>query len=101
MASRLELQELLENILGKSTDVWFQPPPSVVFNYPAIKYNLADIHTDKADNINYRKEKRYVVTLIHRDPDNTIVDDMIERGFVFDRFYAKDGLNHYVFMIYF
>lgn len=101
MASRLELQELLEDILGKSTDVWFQPPPSVELNYPAILYHLADIYTEKADNINYRKKKRYVVTLIHRDPDNTIVDNMIEKGFAFDRFYAKEGLNHYVFMIYF
>lgn len=100
MDSRLELQDLLESILGNE-NVYFQPPPSVLMEYPAIRYNLTDIHTEKADNMNYKRKRRYIVTLIHRDPDNEIVDKMIDNGFAFDRFYAKDGLNHYVFMIYY
>lgn len=100
MASRLELQSLLEEILG-SRNVYFQPPESTKMSYPAIRYNLIDIHTDKADNMNYKKIKRYIITLMHRDPDNDLVDKFIDKGFAFDRFYAKDGLNHYVFFIYY
>ena len=97
MGSRLLLHEKLKSILGNN-NVYFQPPPSVKMNYPAIKYNLADIRTDAADNINwYKKVNRYTVTLIHKDPDNTIKDALVENNFAFDRFYATDGLNHYVF----
>lgn len=100
MGSRLELHEKLVNILGND-HVYFQPPPSIRMEYPAIRYNLQDIYTSKADNLNYRKKKRYIITLIHKDPDNTIVDDLVNNNFQFEQFYAKDGLNHYVFTIYY
>lgn len=97
MGSRLLLHEKLKTILGND-NVYFQPPSSVNMHYPAIKYNLSDIRTDAADNINwYKKVNRYTVTLIHKNPDNDIVDKLIENNFSFDRFYATDGLNHYVF----
>lgn len=100
MASRLDLHDKLKDILGND-NVYFQPPPSVNLRYPCILYNLIDIYTAKADNMNYKKDKRYIITLIHKDPDNDIVDKLSDAGFSFDRFYAKDGLNHYVFLIYF
>lgn len=100
MASRLELHELLKTILGNS-NVYFQPPSNYNMSYPCIRYNLTDIYTEKANNMNYRKKRRYIITLIHKDPDNDIVDKLIDNGFAFDRFYAKDHLNHYVFLIYY
>ena len=37
MANRLDLQALLEDLLG-SRNVYYQPPESVKMNYPAIVY---------------------------------------------------------------
>ena len=100
MGSRLKLHEKLKTILGNE-NVYFQPPPSLNMKYPAIRYSLADIRTDAADNINYyKKVKRYTVILIHKNPDNERVDTLIENNFSFDRFYTSDGLNHYVFTYY-
>ena len=42
MASRLDLQTFLEEIL-ESRNVYFQPPESVKMKYPAIVYALDDI----------------------------------------------------------
>ena len=42
MANRLDLQALLEDLLG-SRNVYYQPPESVKMNYPAIVYALEDI----------------------------------------------------------
>ena len=45
MAPRLDLQKLLVELLG-SDNVYFQPPPSVQMNYPAIVYKLDDEKTE-------------------------------------------------------
>ena len=41
MANRLDLQALLEDLLG-SRNVYYQPPESDKMNYPAIVYALED-----------------------------------------------------------
>ena len=102
MSSRIELQTKLEAVLG-SRNVYFQPPESIKIKYPAIVYELADIMTDKANNKNYIRNHRYTVTLIHTNPDNELKDDLIDAFNLisFDRFYTKDGLNHYVYDLYY
>ena len=71
--------------------------------YPAIVYELVDIMTDKANNANYLRNHRYTLTLIHTDPDNKLKDDLLDafRTISFDRVYAKDGLYHYVYDLYY
>lgn len=102
MDSRIELQTKLEAVLG-SRNVYFQPPESLQMKYPAFVYELADIMTDKANNKNYIRNHRYTLTLIHDDPDNELKDDLLDAFNLisFDRFYAKDGLNHYVYDLYY
>ena len=101
MASRLDLQTLLESMLG-SRNVYFQPPESVELKYPCILYKLNKVKTDKADNTLYKKDNSYTVTLIHRDPDNTLKDELLYLPYCsFDRFYTADNLNHYVYTIYY
>lgn len=101
MGSRLELQTLLEAVLG-SKNVYFQPPETIKIKYPAIIYHLAAIRTDRADGINYRKGRNYTITLIHNDPDNSIVDSIIDLPYcAFDRCYISDNLYHYVFEIFY
>ena len=49
MANRLDLQALLEDLLG-SRNVYYQPPESKKMNYPAIVYTLEDIESTFADD---------------------------------------------------
>lgn len=99
--NRLELQTLLETILG-SRYVYFQPPESKKLKYPCITYELADIDTRKADDIKYLKFKRYTVTLIHSDPDNALIDVLDDLEYCeFDRVFISDNLYHYVYTLYF
>lgn len=100
--SRIDLQTKLETVLG-SRNVYFQPPESLQMKYPAFVYELADIITDKANNKNYIRNNRYTLTLIHKNPDNELKDTILDEfEFIsFDRFFSKDGLNHYVYDLYF
>lgn len=98
---RDELQYILEDILG-STEVYFQPPATLKMHYPAIVYSLTDIDDFKADNIRYVHHKAYMVTVIDKDPDSVIADKVSDLELCkFDRAYASDHLNHFVFRIFY
>lgn len=101
MAPRSELHQLLKEKLG-SDNVYFQPPPSVMMNYPAILYKR-DIGTTRfADDLPYARDLRYMVTVIDRDPDSEIPDRIAELPRCsYSRHYTVDNLNHDVFNINF
>lgn len=99
MDRRLELQQILEEILG-SDEVHFQPPASVELHYPAIIYSRAKIDSDYADNVVYRQGRKYRITVIDPDPDSEIVTAVSRLPQCkHDRHYAADNLNHDVFTI--
>ena len=103
MNSRVDLQMQLEAVLG-SRNVYFQPPETLKIKYPAIIYELSGIDITKADNSNYLKHRNYLVTLIHSDPDNDLVDKLLDHFLYIglDRPpYESDNLYHYVFDLYF
>lgn len=101
MGQRLELQQLLEDVLG-SDQVYFQPPANVQMKYPCIVYKRTFALTNFAGNLPYRYEKRYQVTVIDRDPDSAIPDKVAALPrCLFDRFFTADNLNHDVFNVYF
>lgn len=101
MASRLELQTLLENTLG-SRNVYYQPPASVQMKYPAIVYSRNDIENAFADNSVYAQNHAYLVTVIDRNPDSEIVEKVSRLPMcAFDRHYVVDNLNHDVFTLYY
>lgn len=101
MGTRLQLQALLEELLG-SEEVHFQAPSSDKMIYPAIVYNFSDEDVVHADNRPYKKVRRYQITLMHRDPDNTIADKISDLPKCrFDRFFTKANLNHYMYDLYF
>lgn len=100
MHDRIGLHTNLMNILG-SNKVYYQPPESIRLEYPCILYELDDIPTSKANNKNYLKDKRYSITLIHKDPENGVVDRLLELPLIsFDRSYQADNLHHFVFTLY-
>ena len=72
MANRLDLQALLEDLLG-SRNVYYQPPESVKMNYPAIVYALEDIENTFADDGVYLSNRKYLVTVIDKNPDSLLL----------------------------
>jgi len=101
MASRTDLQTLLENTLG-SSNVYFQPPPGFQLSYPCIIYSRNDIDTRHADNSPYSLTKQYRVTVIDADPDSPIPEAIASLPRVaFDRAFKSADLNHDVFTINF
>lgn len=101
MGSRLELQTLLESVLG-SRNVYYQPPASVRMNYPAIVYFRSDIENDFANDSAYIQSLAYEVIVIDEDPDSNIVMRVSQLPMCrYDRHYTSDNLNHDVFTLYF
>lgn len=101
MAPRSDLQELLTDALG-SDHVYFQPPATVKLVYPCIIYHRDNARTAFADDVPYRYTKRYLVTVIDKNPDSDIPDKVAALPkCVFDRFYTADNLNHDVYKIFF
>lgn len=101
MASRAKLHKELEDILG-SKYVYFQPPESIKMTYPAIVYKLSAINAKSADDINYLLPRKYSVTVITKDPDTPIVDQMLKlQTCKFDRSFKSDQLNHFVFNLFY
>ena len=56
MASRLELQKLLEMLLGNK-NVYYQPPASLSISYPCVIYSRDRIDKDNADDTDTEKTK--------------------------------------------
>lgn len=101
MAPRPELQAILESILG-SRNVYFQPPPNLKMQYPAIVYNRDGLTIRHANDKPYKHKKRYQVTVIDQNPDNVIVDKIAMLPLcAYDRFFTAENLNHDVFTIFF
>lgn len=101
MGTRLEFQTVLEG-LQTGVSVYFQPPANVTMSYPAIVYNRNYRAADFADNFPYAVKVRYQVTVINKDPDNSIVDKVgLLPGSAYVRHFTADNLNHDVYYVYF
>ena len=94
MDRRLQLQDELEQLLG-SEEVNFQPPETIKLKYPCINYSKNAGDTLHADDRKYRRLQGYSITVISRDPDNTLAEDVLNhfrycryvRRFVYDNLY--------------
>lgn len=99
MPSRLELQTVLERVLG-SPNVYFQPPASTEMDYPAIVYGLEDIENSFANDGVYSSKRKYKLTVIDEDPDSTIVNRVASMPTCrYNRHFESDNLNHDVFIL--
>lgn len=102
MARRLQLHAEFCRILG-TENVYFQPPASVKLKYPCIIYKIQDRNDLRADDDYYRGLVRYEVTVIYRDPDSTLPEDVMHltpraRS---DRHFTIDDLHHDIFTLYY
>ena len=98
MASRLELHALLRSIVP---NVYYQPPPSVRMNYPAIVYSRKNIDNTFANDSVYKQDHFYELIVIDKNPDSVYVETISKLPKCnYDRHYTADNLNHDVFTIY-
>lgn len=92
----------LENLLGAGVMVKFQPPPGYKLSYPCCIYEQSNGDTKFGDNRPYIFTKKYSLTIIDRNPDTDLVE-LVAMHFPMcrmDRTFIADGLNHYVFTLY-
>jgi hypothetical protein len=99
MVRRHDLQVILEVICP---NVYFQPPANVQMIYPAIVYQRDRADSKHADDLPYTVIKRYALTLISKNPDETIFEALSALPMCrHERFFVVDNLNHDAFNIYF
>lgn len=104
MGQRKDLHRVLVGLMApeEAGNVYFQPPPSVSIQYPAIIYSRDSATTEFADDIPYTYTKRYQVTVIDQDPDSEIPDKVAQLPrCLFSRHFKVNNLNHDVFSLYF
>ena len=102
LKSRSRLAGLDDIFRSIAQNVYFQPPETIKMKYPCIIYHLDDYYILHADNNPYQMQKRYLVTVVDKNPDSEIKDEVASLPMCsFSRHYTADNLNHDVFTIYY
>lgn len=98
---RVKLQRMLEGLLG-NRNVYFQPPTGTMLKYPCIIYSLDTANDVHAEDRIYRRLYRYALTYITKNPEDPMRDQIDDLQYCsFNRFYATDNLNHFVYTLYY
>lgn len=102
MATRLELQQKLIDILG-SENVYFQPPATIQMSFPCFVYSLESPQYLRANGKVYRYINHYTLIYISRDPMDPMYERLLnEFDYISpDKPYKADNLMHYPFKLYF
>ena len=101
MANRLDLQSLLEELLG-SRNVYHTPPESIKMQYPAIRKKKKKIESVHADDSKYLMRDCYELIVISRTPDHPVIKRLLALPYCgYDRPYVADNLYHDVLTIYY
>ena len=93
MKSRIEIQNLLEEILG-SKEVYFQAPPNTGMSYPCMIYDFEGFDTSFADNRPYLVSGQWTVHHMYKSIKNDLKERMVleEPFFRWDRRIKSDGV---------
>ena len=101
MASRLKLQNLLEDLLG-SRNVYYQPPNNLQMEYTAIRYSKAKPDTKHANDKVYMKTNCYEIIVISKRPDDPVINKLENLQMCeWERHYISDNLHHDVLTLYY
>lgn len=95
---RFLLDAELRSLLG-SSNVYFQPPKSIMLHYPCIIYYKSRIDSRYADNKVYKAIDRYTLEYITKDPDDDMPMRILHHFSMVnsDRDFVSDNLHHYNF----
>ncbi len=104
MRTRSELHEILCEDLG-SRNCYFSPPSNIRMKYPCIIYEQDGSKTNHADDIRYLNRKKYTITVIDECPESHISEVLyLDKRLKYlseDPSFVSDGMNHFVFTLYF
>ncbi len=101
MSRRIELQTILEELLG-SENVYFQPPENLKMEYDCIRYSRTKIKPVFANNHPYILHDCYQVVAIYRNPDSDLPRKIALLPMCsHDRHYTADNLYHDTFILYY
>lgn len=100
MRTYRDLLHLLQQAV-KNNRVYFQPPENLKIVYPAVVFHLSKIEIDHASDAPYKGAREYSVTLITKDPEPDVIDEILKIPYSsLDTTYISDGMNHFVFTVY-
>lgn len=99
----MRTQEELQMILEKYCDNVYFRKPSKKMVYPCIRYDLSGETVRYADNVPYKRMRRWSLTVIDEDPTTELPWELEEKipYCKFDRPYQANGLNHFALILYF
>ena len=106
MDSRAELHEILSDLVGITEPdgdrhTYYNPPPSLLMKYPAIRYAPKKRDKLHANNGVYKMLNCYEVIVIDEDPDSELSKKVLALPYcAFDRSYKAENLNHDVYTLY-
>ena len=95
-ALHTELQEFADA-------VYFQPPSNIRMNYPCIIYHKISKIKEYANDKWYFKKQGYQITVIDKDPDSLIADDL-EDHFQYcaiSQYFVNENLHHVTLELYY
>lgn len=100
MRTYRDLLHLLQQAVPNNR-VYFQPPENLKIGYPAVVFHLSKIEIDHASDAPYKGAREYSVTLITKDPEPDVIDEILKIPYSsLDTTYISDGMNHFVFTVY-
>lgn len=100
MRTYRDLLHLLQQAV-QNNRVYFQPPENLKIVYPAVVFHLSKIEIDHASDAPYKGAREYSVTLITKDPEPDVIDEILKIPYSsLDTTYISDGMNHFVFTVY-
>lgn len=100
MRTYRDLLHMLQQAV-RHNQVYFQPPENLKIVYPAVVFHLSKIEIDRASDVPYKGAKEYSVTLITKDPEPDVIDEILKIPYSsLDTTYITDGMNHFVFTVY-
>lgn len=94
---------LHEELLEFTDAVYFQPPSNIKMTYPCIVYHKIPKIKENANDRWYFKKQGYQITVIDRDPDSLIADDL-EDHFQYcsiSQYFVNDNLHHVNLELYY
>lgn len=100
MGYRLDLHEELKSFIP---NVYFQPPSNIQMLYPCIVYNKTDKPKKFGNDRIYIWTQGYQLTLIEKDPDSTVADEL-ESHFQYatiSQYFTVDNLYHTTISLYY
>lgn len=99
--NRVKLHHMLEDILG-SKNVYYDPPESFKLKYPCIVYYLEGFYDLPADNLTYRRMRRYNMTYITTDSEDPVAEKLADiRYCTLSRPFAVSDLFHFAYVLYY